>query len=422
MTDSKRLPPAYLTALGLVNALGNSCDEVRGRLLAGDTSGMVREAGWLATGGEEVINTALVGKVQAKLPAVPAHLARYDCRNNRLLLAALAQIGEAVEGAIARYGRARIGVVLGTSTSGIAEGEAAIAALDRDGAMPAYFDYASQEIGTAAPFLARHLGLLGPAYTVSTACTSSAKALVSARLLLAAGVCDAVLAGGVDSLCRLTVSGFTALESVSPERCNPMSANRRGINIGEAAALFLMTREGGNYGDNSGGNIALLGCGESSDAHHISAPHPEGLGAERAMRAALHDAGLTPADIAYVNLHGTATAKNDEMESRAMWRVFHANTPADPHANTPASSTKPLTGHTLGAAGATEAAFCWLALTDDNGRLPPHIWDGVADPALPPLNLVQVGECMPAGTRRVVMSNGYAFGGSNVSLIIGECY
>lgn len=399
--------PAHLSALGLVNALGNSRDAVRERLLAGDTSGMVREAGWLA-GGAGLTHAALVGKVRGELPEVPVHLRRYNCRNNRLLLAALAQISEPIERAIAEFGRTRIGVVLGTSTSGIAEGEAAIAVLDHDGAMPPDFDYASQEIGTAAPFLARHLGLLGPAYTVSTACTSSAKALVSARLLLAAGVCDAVLAGGVDSLCRLTVSGFTALESVSPERCNPMSVNRRGINIGEAAALFLMTREpvpGARP-------IALLGSGESSDAHHISAPHPEGLGAEQAMRAALQDACLTPSDIAYVNLHGTATPKNDEMESRAMHRVFPPNTPA--------SSTKPLSGHTLGAAGATEIAFCWLSLTDDNARLPPHVWDGAADPALPSLHLARTGERMQPNKKRIVMSNGYAFGGSNVSLIIGE--
>jgi len=395
--------PVHLSAVGLINALGNTREEVRARLLAGDGSGMTLETGWLAGGGE-----ALVGRARGELPAVPEKLARYDCRNNRLLLAALAQIEARVAEAIDHYGRARVGVVLGTSTSGIAEGEAAIAALDRDGAMPAGFDYASQEIGAAAPFLARHLGLLGPAYTVSTACTSSAKALVSARLLLAAGVCDAVIAGGADSLCRLTVSGFTALESVSPERCNPMSANRRGINIGEAAALFLLTRE--RFDDAP--PIALLGHGESGDAHHISAPHPEGVGAEAAMRAALRDASLEPADIAYVNLHGTATPKNDEMESRAMRRVF----PAD----TPASSTKPLCGHTLGAAGATEIAFCWLALTDDNARLPPHVWDGVADPALPALNLAKTGARMPSEKRRVVMSNGYAFGGSNVSLIIGE--
>ena len=396
MTDSH--PPTYLPALGLVNALGNSGAEVAARLFAGDTSGMARETGWLAAGSE-----AIVGRVRDDLPAVPEHLARYDCRNNRLLLAALAQIAKPVAEAIARHGPERIGVVLGTSTSGIAEGEAAIAALDRDGALPAGFDYACQEIGTAAPFLARHLGLLGPAYTVSTACTSSAKALVSARLLINAGVCDAVLCGGVDSLCRLTVSGFTALESTSPELTNPMSANRRGINISEAAALFLMTRDPAP--------IAFLGAGESSDAHHISAPRPDGLGARMAMAAALADAGLDEARIGYVNLHGTATPLNDAMESAAMSQVFPAGVAA--------SSTKPLTGHTLGAAGATEAAFCWLTLADPAGRLPPHVWDGVADPALPRLDLVERGRTLPAG-RRVVMSNGYAFGGSNVSLILGQ--
>lgn len=398
MTSAMRHAPTYLPALGLVNALGNSCAEVSERLFAGDTSGMARESGWLAEGGE-----AMVGRVRAELPAVPERLARYDCRNNRLLLAALAQIETPVAEAIGRYGPDRIGVVLGTSTSGIAEGEAAIAVLDRTGTMPAGFDYACQEIGTATPFLARHLGLSGPAYTVSTACTSSAKALVSARLLILAGVCDAVITGGVDSLCRLTVSGFTALESTSPELTNPMSLNRRGINIGEAAALFLMTREAAP--------VALLGGGESSDAYHISAPRPDGLGARMAMAATLAEAGLDAADIGYVNLHGTATVKNDEMESLAMSQVFPAGVPA--------SSTKPMTGHTLGAAGATEAAFCWLTLTDANGRLPPHVWDGAADPALPRLDLVTPGMTLPAGRRRVVMSNGFAFGGSNVSLILG---
>lgn len=393
--------PVYLSAPGLVNALGVERNEIGRRLLAGDGSGMVPENGWLAGGG-----TALVGRVAAEPPNLPERHARYDCRNNRLLLAAYAQIADAVAMAIARHGRHRIGVVLGTSTSGIAEGEAAIAALERHGAMPATFDYAQREIGAVAPFLARYLGLLGPAYTVSTACTSSAKALVSARTMLSLGACDAVIAGGVDTLCRLTVSGFNALESVSPERCNPMSVNRRGINIGEGAALFLLDRER----PASGPAIALLGCGESSDAHHMSAPEPHGLGAERAMRAALADAGLIAEAIGYVNLHGTATTKNDEMESRAMARVFPAGVPA--------SSTKPLTGHTLGAAGATEAAFCWLALAGDNPTLPPHLWDGRPDPALPLLRLARPGDRLTG--RRAVMSNSFAFGGSNVSLIIGE--
>lgn len=396
--------PVYLSALGLVNGLGSGCDAVRENLMAGAAEGLVRETGWLPAG-HEPPGGVLVGRVRDALPPIPARLAaRDDSRNNRLLLAALAGIAHEVEAALARFGRTRIGVVLGTSTSGIAEGEAAIAALDASGSMPLDFGYARQEIGAPARFLARYLGLAGPAWTVSTACTSSAKALVSARLLINSGLCDAVLAGGVDSLCRLTVQGFTALESVSPERANPMSAHRRGINIGEAAALFLVTRDEAA--------VALTGCGESSDAHHVSAPDPEGHGAERAMRAALLDAGVTPGSIAYVNLHGTATRKNDEMESRVMARMF----PQHP----PCSSTKPLTGHTLGAAGATEAAFCWLALTDPLRRVPPHCWDGVADPELPALHLADGTTRLPATGRRIVMSNGFAFGGSNVSLILED--
>jgi len=253
-----------------------------------------------------------------------------------------------------------------------------------------------------AVFLARYLGLRGPAYTVSTACTSSAKAFASARGLLRHDLCDAVLVGGVDSLCRLTINGFTALESTTTALSNPMSRNRCGINIGEGAALFLLTRDEAA--------VELLGIGESSDAHHISAPHPAGSGAEAAMRAALADAGLPASAVDYLNLHATATPRNDEMESRAVARVFPQGVAA--------SGTKPLTGHTLGAAGATELAFCWLALRD--GRLPPHLWDGVVDPELPRLDLIG-GERHFARTRgRVCMSNSFAFGGSNASLLIGD--
>jgi 3-oxoacyl-[acyl-carrier-protein] synthase-1 len=225
---------------------------------------------------------------------------------------------------------------------------------------------------------------------------------VSARNLLTVGLCDAVIVGGVDSLCRLTLNGFTALESTSADLCLPLSLNRKGINIGEAAAVFLMTREAAA--------IEFLGAGESSDAHHISAPHPDGLGAEAAMRAALKDAGLGSTDIDYLNLHATATQKNDEMESRAVARVFPAGVPV--------SGTKPMTGHTLGAAGATELAFCWLAL--QHSTLPPHVWDNVLDPALPALTTVQVGQRFARTSNRACMSNSFAFGGSNASLIIAD--
>jgi 3-oxoacyl-[acyl-carrier-protein] synthase I len=380
----------YVQALGIISALGAGLEATRRGLFAGDDSGMRVEPGWLPNG------PACVGRVTGELAPLPASLAEYDCRNNRLLAAAAAQIRPAIDAALSRHGARRVALVIGTSTSGIASGEDAMAAKIRDGAFPPDFSYRQQEIGGTAPLAARLLGVRGPAYTVSTACTSGAKALLAAKRLLDLGLADAAIAGGVDTLCRLTVGGFASLESTSPQRCNPLSRNRNGINIGEGAALFVLDRQPAA--------VALAGGGESSDAHHLSAPDPEGAGAEVAMRAALAEAGATPADIGYVNLHATATRKNDEMESRVMARVFPAGTPV--------SGTKSLTGHTLGAAGAIEAAFCWLALGE--GLLPPHVWDGQADPALPALRVAGRGERLAS---RLVMSNSFAFGGSNASLI-----
>ena len=391
-------PRVYLHALGMINALGDSIDAIVPALAAGISPGM----GTIHTG----IGDAFAGSVTVPLDlAPPDSLARYDCRNNRLLLAALAQISPAVEAARERYGSHRIGVVLGTSTSGIEAAEAAFVYQAQAGKLPVSFDYRQVEIGTVAPFAAAALDLHGPAYTISTACTSSAKAFVSARRLLQLHLCDAVVVGGVDSLCELTVQGFASLESTSAVRSNPMSRNRCGINVGEGAAVFLMSRDEGP--------VILAGVGESSDAHHISAPDPHGAGGEIALRAALADAGLAPADIAYVNLHATATRKNDDMEAHLMTRVFKDGVAA--------SGTKPLTGHQLGAAGATELGFAWLTLARDDVALPRHLWDGEADPALPPLDLVESERYLPrtAGAQ-YVMSNSFAFGGSNVSLILGR--
>lgn len=394
-------PTCYLPALGMVNALGSDLAGISAGLFTGDTRGMVLESDWLPG------RSARVGRARmAALPALPAGLAAHDSRNNRLLLAALSQITTELHAAIARFGAHRIGVVLGTSTSGIVEGEAAVAHHARHGTLPEGFHYGRQELGDCARFVADALALSGPAYTVSTACTSSAKAMVSAQRLIQSGLCDAVIAGGVDTLCRLTLSGFGALEATTADLCNPMSANRRGINIGEAAAVFLVSREASP--------IALLGGGESSDAHHVSAPDPSGRGAEAAIRQALDAAGVAPEAVSYLNLHGTATPKNDEMESRAVARLFPAGVPC--------SSTKPLTGHTLGAAGATELGFCWLALSPHNveRRLPPHMWDGQPDPDLPTLALVQVGDTIDRPGRRVMLSSSFAFGGSNCCLAIGD--
>ncbi|WLG39981.1 beta-ketoacyl-[acyl-carrier-protein] synthase family protein [Pseudomonas rhodesiae] len=384
---------AYLNALGVICALGRGQAEVSRRLFAGDCSGMRAESGWVP---ERVLP---VGGVQGELASIPPELGQQSSRNNQLLLEAALQIEEEIRQAIHTYGASRVGVVLGTSTSGIDEASRGIAEYLRDNRFPGTYDYQQQELSAPANFLADWLQLSGPAYVISTACTSSARALMSARRLLDLGLCDAVICGGVDSLCKLTLNGFSALEAVSDTRCNPFSRNRDGINIGEAAVLFLMSRQPAP--------IALLGSGASCDAHHISAPEPSGKGALQAMRKALACAKLAPEQIGYLNLHGTATQHNDAMESLAVASLFPDGVSC--------SSTKPMSGHTLGAAGALEAAFCWLSLR--HGQVPPHVWDGEADPGLPALQWARAGE--PLKNTRL-MSNSFAFGGNNVSLIIGE--
>jgi 3-oxoacyl-[acyl-carrier-protein] synthase-1 len=394
---------AWLGTPGIVCALGRGIDAVGAAALSGVSAGMQAQAGWVPD------RRIVVGAVQTALPALPAGMpSHYDSRNNRLLLDAVLQIEPALRATVARYGNTRVGIVLGTSTSGVNENAAAFHTLAQNGAWPPEFDYRRQALAAPSAFLADWLGLAGPAYTLSTACTSSARALLSAKRLLAMDVCDAVVCGGVDTLCRLTINGFAALEALATARCNPFSAHRDGINIGEGAAVFIMQRD-----RPAGRAVALLGGGASSDAWHMSAPDPTGAGAAQAMRAALADAGMRPADIGWLNLHGTATQHNDAMESKAVAAVFPEGVAC--------TSTKPLTGHTLAAAGAIEAALCWAVLDETGlaGRLPPQCWDGVADTTLPPLDLTTAGRSLPSDRPRVAMSNSFAFGGSNASLILG---
>ena len=391
-----------LPCLGIATPIGRNKAEVAAGLFAGVRDGLVSRADLLP--GSNII----VGAVPGELPQVPKELGSFDCRNNQLMMLVLEEISSGVDAAIVKYGRHRIAVVLGTSTSGIAEGEAAHAARVRNGSWPSGFHYSQQEPGNLAEFVARLLDLTGPAYTIATACSSSAKAFASGRRLIRAGLADAVIVGGADTLCRMTAGGFTALEAVSQKKCNPFSIHRDGINIGEAAAAFLLTREPAE--------IDLAGAGESSDAHHISAPDPEGRGAFGAMQAALDDAGLKPAEISYVNLHGTGTPLNDVAEGKAVNALFGASTPC--------GSTKALTGHTLGAAGACEAAFLWLSLSptwNPHRRLPPHVWDGEADPSIPPLALVAPGTYFSAERGgEAMLSNSFAFGGSNAALVLAR--
>jgi 3-oxoacyl-[acyl-carrier-protein] synthase-1 len=319
-----------------------------------------------------------------------------DSRCNLLADHLLAALAPAIAREKEAVGPRRMAAVVGTSTSGVREAGAAVASFLKLGHWPKNFRASAQELGDTAAHVGRRIGAQGPVYGISTACTSGAKALASAARLIQAGICDVAIAGGIDSLCELTLNGFSALESLSDSVCNPFSVHRRGINLGEGGALFVISP--------NPSSIRLAGWGESADAYHISAPDPEGKGAEAAMRRALARAGCDAGDIGYLNLHGTATKLNDLMEARAVSRVFGADLAC--------SSTKPLTGHMLGAAGACEAAFTLMAI--QAGRLPAHVWDGAADPEMPAIRLV-AGE---AHTMRRAMSCSYAFGGNNIAVIL----
>jgi 3-oxoacyl-[acyl-carrier-protein] synthase-1 len=334
---------------------------------------------------------------------IPSHLSEFDCRNNRLAWLALQQDGfvDAVAAARERWGAGRVGVFLGTSTSGLLQTELAYRRRGADGALPADFHYGpTQNTFSVADFVAHALRLDGPCWVVSTACSSSAKVFGNAARLIAAGLIDAAVVGGVDSLCLTTLYGFNSLELLSSEICRPWDAARNGLSIGEAAAFALLERVA-----DAPPQGWLLGVGESNDGYHMSTPHPEGLGAIAAMRAALADAGLQPADIDYINLHGTATPSNDASEDAAVASVFDAATPC--------SSTKGATGHTLGAAGAVEAAIALLAMR--RALMPAGLNVLGRDPALRMHYLV---DNRTAPLRRV-LSNSFGFGGSNASLVLG---
>lgn len=392
---------AFLNTVGMTCALGRGHDAVRAALWEAGAPNAGEVTDHYSPGRDLLLGTV---RDLPEDPALSATLpAPHRSRNNLVLLDALAQIRADVDAAIARVGPARVAVIIGTSTSGIHEGELAIQHLSRDGALPSSYHYGQQELGSPALLLAQVLGTRGPAYAISTACSSGAKAMAAGARLLRHGLADVVLAGGVDTLCAFTVAGFSSLASVSVARCNPLSANRNGINLGEGAALFLMSREEGP--------VRLAGWGESTDAHHMSAPDPRGEGARLAMQQAIATAGIDARALDYVNLHGTATPANDVMEAHAVADLIGTDVPV--------SSTKPLTGHTLAAAGAIEAALMWLTLADNpQGQLPPHWWDGVADPALPSLHIAGPGSALGRAPK-LVLSNSFAFGGSNCALVLG---
>ncbi len=338
---------------------------------------------------------------------LPRELSRFDCRNNRLAELALGQDGftEAVQEAAARWGRKRIGVFMGTSTAGILQTELAYRQRDAvTGALPPSFEYGGTHNSfSVADYLRRRLRLEGPAMAVSCACASSAKVFGSARRMIEAGLIDAAVVGGVDSLCLTTLYGFHSLQLSSQAPCRPFDVARDGISIGEAAAFALLEHPSRAL---AGGDVLLLGVGESSDAYHMSAPHPEGQGARRAMQAALTAANIDPGTIDYINLHGTGTPSNDRSESHAVTSLFGPTTPG--------SSTKGATGHTLGAAGALEAVISAIALQND--LMPGGVHTTRIDPTLT-AHYLRENRRSPISH---VLSNSFGFGGTNCSLVFGR--
>lgn len=399
VADSKHKPTTNkIAAVGIQCAVSLSA--------AGQTAAQLKQQ--LSSEGHALsLNTELIAEKQVWVGAyahglidsVPEALHAVDSRNLRFALTALAHIETQIQAVVADFAPSRLAIVAGTSTSGIADNEAILKAYFQ-GQRDLDIYQQKQEMGGLAKALQHYLGWRGPSYTISTACSSSAKAFASAQRLLNADLADAVLVVGVDTLSQLTLNGFNSLENLSAGRCAPCGAARDGINIGEAASVFLLTQ--------AEAPVMLVAAGESMDAWHISAPHPEGRGAKQAMQAALDLAQLQPQDIDYLNLHGTATTHNDAMEIAAVRALFQDH-PLQ------LSSTKHQTGHCLGAAAALEAFICHQVLLDQDW-LPLH-HAGPIDAELDDQHYVSQTSTVPQ--LRYVMSNSFAFGGSNISLIFG---
>ena len=388
------MKPLAVTAYTATSALGRG----KGAMLDALRRG---KGGLKANDFDRAELRAWIGRV-AGLEDLPLKgpLADFDCRNNRLALLGLGQDGfeESVSRAKAKYGTQRIAVLLGTSTSGILQTELAYRRRDSEGNLPQDLRYRyAQNLYSMTDFVRRTLALEGPAMTISTACSSSAKVFAAAARYVEAGIIDAAVVGGVDSLCLTTMHGFSSLQLVSDEPCRPFDATRKGMSIGEAAGFALVER--------GSGPLSLLGYGESSDAYHMSTPQPDGEGALGAMKQALSRASLAPEDIDYVNAHGTATPANDRAEDRALMRLFGKRVPV--------SSTKGFTGHTLGAAGIVEAIVCFLAL--EHGFVPRTLNSTAVEPGLES----DIALEDRAARLRNVLSNSFGFGGSNCSLVFG---
>lgn len=375
----------YINACGTISSIGNDILSMYKNALNPENNFLIPD------------DTIIKGKkfyfAKVKTALEQIKNTKYNIRANRLLLNCVSQIKSEIDNAIKKYGQKRVGVVIGTTNSGVDEY-----------ALTGNIDYS--QIGNPAGFLHNYLDLKGYYSGVSCACTSGTKAFSSAKKLLENDICDAVITGATDALCKLPSYGFHSLEVLSNEPCNPFSKNRKGINIGEGAAIFLLEKE-----KSSSCLASIVSIGETSDAYHCATPDPEGVEAAAAMQTALDEAGLKYSDIDYINLHGTATLTNDLMEANAVYKIFKNNVAV--------SSTKSLTGHCLGACAAVETALC-LGIINKNinkeGFLLPHKFDGAYDDTLPRLNLVKYGQKVQ--NIKYIMNNSFGFGGSNTSMII----
>jgi len=384
----------YLSAPALVCCAGLNRNELYESCLSGYQGGLVMHE-LSGTGKQFPVGLICADIPEVNLPQPLTYAGKIKII--RIINAALDQLTSVVEKAIAQYGPNRIGVCLGSCDIG---SEAVFLAQN------IFENYSLfQSASFSAEFIARKFGICGPAFTVATACASGANAIMRGAELIQAGHCDAVIAGGADVVTGIVFAGFHSLEALSDSLSNPFSKNRKGINLGEGAAFFLLESE-----KNSG--VELLGAGESVDAYHMTTPGTDGAGPIKAMKAALLDAGISSEQVGYVNCHGTGTVLNDKAEALAMKTVFGGIVPA--------SSTKPIMGHTLGAAGALEAAICWMVLEEKRG-LPVHCWDGVKDEDVPfsPIGSSDQEHTVNAAPS-ICMSNSFGFGGCNVSLILGN--
>lgn len=409
----------YLSKPGVMSCAGTNIDELWNSVTSGTQQGIKKVT---ACTGEDFFAARISDSV------LQPSGARYDMKVVRIENQALNQIAADVELVKQKYGAERIAVCVGSCDNGTEFSVAAHRNYFSEGEFPADYNLEIQGADYASTMVAEKFGLKGPVNTFSTACSSSAGAIIKGAELILAGLADAAVVGGIDIASDTTLVGFGALEAVSSEITNPLSKNRHGITLGDGAAFFVLTKEDLSTMSSSGltrESVRLLGWGESSDAYHMTSPDPSGAGAEKAIRRAIERAGIQISDVGYINLHGTGTKLNDSMESKAVAAIFGEN-------SVPVSSTKAVTGHTLGAAAALEAAICWKALVENKGKnrdnrtLPLQVWDGVKDDELPSLNIVDKNNfgqaasiAVESAELKVCLSNSFAFGGANACLALG---